>query len=58
MKIIAFPFAGGNSQSYNKLFHKNEKFTALCYPGRGGRIREKLLLEVDELVEDMLLRVI
>lgn len=57
MKIIAFPFAGGNSYSYKKLFNKNDGFIALDYPGRGRRYKEPLLLNVKDLVDDMFERV-
>ena len=56
MKIIAFPFAGGNSQSYSKLFQKNKLFVTLTYAGRGTRFREELISDADELIEDMFIQ--
>jgi surfactin synthase thioesterase subunit len=59
MKIIAFPFAGGNKTSFNSLFEHTEiDFVTINYPGRGSRVREPLLTEIDALVDDCLRQVL
>jgi surfactin synthase thioesterase subunit len=55
MKIIAFPFAGGNKFSYeflNKIIPPHINMTVLEYPGRGMRIREPLLDNLETILED------
>ncbi|WP_271730053.1 thioesterase II family protein [Aquimarina algiphila] len=58
MKVIAFPFAGGNMYSFNFLkdilFKKGIELKVLEYPGRGQRMRESLLYRIDHIVEDAL----
>jgi len=57
MKIIAFPFAGGNKYSYDflKPFLKkyNVDLKVFEYAGRGSRYREKLITSVDEIAKDL-----
>ncbi|WP_025742491.1 thioesterase II family protein [Aquimarina pacifica] len=57
MKVIAFPFAGGNENSFNflkkDLNKKGIKLEVIEYPGRGFRLEEKLLDSVDEIVKDV-----
>lgn len=53
MKIITFPYAGGNSHSFNFLNHKflqPDYLEVLEYPGRGQRGNESLLERVDDIV--------
>ena len=53
MKIIAFPFAGGNKTSFNSLFDTIDlDFITINYPGRGARVREPLLTDIDTLIDD------
>ncbi len=54
MKIIAFPFAGGNKYSFRHFFPKHLDVTVLEYPGRGTRIDEKLITNIDTLINDIL----
>ncbi len=56
MKIIAFPYAGGNKYSYNFLkpyLEKNIRFEVFEYAGRGNRISEKPLDSIDAIVDDL-----
>lgn len=57
MKIIAFPFAGGNMYSYDflKPFLKkyNVDLKVFEYAGRGSRYQEKLATSVDEIAKDL-----
>ena len=52
--VIAFPFAGGNKYSYNAIFGRDRNFLTLEYPGRGARSSEKLMTDVDTIVDDAL----
>lgn len=56
MKIIAFPFAGGNKYSFNFLKKYiapyNIELIVLEYPGRGVRMKESLLESIDAVLED------
>jgi len=55
--IISFPFAGGNKYSF-QIFSKNlSHFNIVEYPGRGMRINEKLVFDVDLLIDDLLHKV-
>ncbi|MFP3802494.1 thioesterase II family protein, partial [Paraburkholderia sp. SIMBA_027] len=58
MKIIALVFAGGNKYSFTKLSKGITDFVVLEYPGRGSRFNEKLITNIDTLVEDLLPKVI
>ncbi len=55
MKIIAFPFAGGDRYCFNFLNNSIPKpYELHTYelPGRGVRIKEKLLSDIHAIVED------
>lgn len=56
MKLVAFPFAGGNKYSYNflkeYLAFSNIDMQVIEYPGHGQRTSEGLLSSIDEIVED------
>ncbi|MGN6601364.1 MAG: thioesterase II family protein [Ginsengibacter sp.] len=57
MKIVLLPFAGGNRNSYNFLnSYIQTPFELIkCeYPGHGSRSCSKLLLDIDEMVDDQL----
>jgi external thioesterase TEII len=61
MKIIIFTFAGGNKYSFNflkkdALFDSN--MIVLEYPGRGNRISESLLDNIDQIVDDCFSRLV
>jgi external thioesterase TEII len=59
MKIIAFPFAGGNRYSFTFLkrwLPKDFDLVVLEYPGRGLRHKEPLLTDLVPLLEDAFLR--
>lgn len=61
MQLFCFPFAGGGAYSYRRLYPHWASFITphtLELPGRGGRGREPLLLEISGLVEDSLARVV
>lgn len=58
MKIIAFAFAGGSQYSFQKYSQNLPKFVVVEYPGRGNRINEQLIDDIDLLIEDLLPRVI
>jgi surfactin synthase thioesterase subunit len=55
-KILCFSYAGGSKYSFSameKAKPENVKLITYDYPGRGQRLNEKLVKEIDELVEDM-----
>ncbi len=57
-KLIVFPFAGGNSNSFKRLESllsdtMNVEFYCIEYPGRGRRMSEQLIDNLDELVDDL-----
>ncbi len=54
MKIIAFPFAGGNKYSFNGYFPTEFTVSVLEYPGRGLRTKESLIENLNVLVSDLL----
>jgi external thioesterase TEII len=58
MKIIAFTFAGGSRYSFQMFSKKISHFIVEEYPGRGLRVKEKLLTEIDMIIEDLLPKVI
>ncbi len=58
MKIIAFTFAGGNKYSFNSLFKKELNTTVLEYPGRGARMSEELLTNLDDVIADLYPKVV
>jgi external thioesterase TEII len=56
VNLICLPFAGGNKYSYRSLFSKKSKFfnpTVVEYPGRGSRVFEKLVSNIDIIVDDI-----
>ncbi len=56
--IIAFTFAGGSKYSYQKLSQKLPQFVVIEYPGRGLRIGEDLIDDIDLLVENLMPKVL
>jgi surfactin synthase thioesterase subunit len=60
INLICLPFAGGNKYSYREYELKASsliKVIPLEYPGRGRRIGEPLLGDMDLIVEDIFLQV-
>jgi len=60
-RIIAIPFAGGNKYSFNdieKHIAKKVEWITLELPGRGGRFKENLLTNVNDMAEDLLQKMI
>ncbi|TDW48167.1 surfactin synthase thioesterase subunit [Flavobacterium sp. 270] len=57
MKIIAFTFAGGNKHSFQIITKNIENFTVIEYPGRGFRMGEDLITDIDSLIEDLFQKV-
>ncbi|WP_062053004.1 thioesterase II family protein [Aquimarina longa] len=60
-KIIAFPFAGGNRYSFSSIekhVPKNIDWITLELPGRGNRFKENLLVKIDDMVDDLLDKII
>ncbi|MCR4032167.1 MULTISPECIES: thioesterase II family protein [Flavobacterium] len=56
-KIIALPFAGGNKYSFKSIekhIPRSLNWITVELPGRGGRFKENLLVNVDDLVNDLL----
>lgn len=56
LKIFCLPYAGGNKYSYRELSDaapSHFNFITLDYPGRVPRIKEPLMSEASELVEDL-----
>jgi len=62
MKIIAFPFAGGNIYSFrfleNELLAKGISIEVIEYPGRGNRIVEPLSENIDAILKEIMPQVI
>lgn len=56
LNVFCLPFAGGNKYSY-RLYKENASsflnIIAIDYPGRGARIAEPLLEDIDTLVNDV-----
>jgi surfactin synthase thioesterase subunit len=55
--LLALPFAGGNSYSYNflkALLPGNIHLETLEYPGRGKRSKTELVNQMDILIDDLL----
>lgn len=57
MKIICFPFAGGNKYSFQKFSNQNNDLIMIEYPGRGMRIKEELMYNIDLLILDLIPKV-
>ena len=56
LKIFCLPYAGGNKYSYRELSDvapSHFEFITLDYPGRVPRIKEPLISDASELVEDL-----
>lgn len=56
MKLFCIPFSGGNAYSYtdfNKYLPKEIELINLELPGRGKRITEDLLTNIDAMTEDL-----
>jgi surfactin synthase thioesterase subunit len=56
INLFCLPFAGGNKYSYQKYTEKAPSFLNLIpleYPGRGARMKESLISEIEPLVDDM-----
>lgn len=54
--LFCLPFAGGNKYSYREFIEKAPLFLkphSLEYPGRGSRIKEPLISDINVLVEDL-----
>ncbi|WP_209405585.1 thioesterase II family protein [Pseudozobellia sp. WGM2] len=61
MKIIAFPYAGGNKYSYDFLkpyLKKKMVLEVFENPGRGKRVLEKSLDSIGAIIDDLSIRVI
>ena len=56
MNLFCFPFAGGNKYSYNHFLPfaaKKIKIIPLELPGRGARMREPFITNMNEMVSDL-----
>lgn len=56
MKLFCIPFSGGNAYSYSefkKYLPEKIEFINLELPGRGKRIAENLLTNIDDMTEDL-----
>ena len=61
INLFCFPFAGGNKYSYRELEKSANRFfdmITLEYPGRGSRITENLITDIDVLVDDLFQQII
>lgn len=56
-KIIIFPFAGGNTYSFKNYFPLNNNVCTIEYTGRGLRIEENLIENINTLISDLLPKV-
>lgn len=59
IKMVVIPYAGGSSQSFsnwNTTIGKDMEINFLDYPGHGRRIKEKLISDFSELIEDMVVQ--
>lgn len=57
MKIIAFSFAGGSKYSYQQFTKNIPGFVVIECPGRGTRINENLIDNIDLLIDDLIKKV-
>ncbi|MBA0882490.1 thioesterase II family protein [Flavobacterium undicola] len=57
MKIIFFSFAGGSKYSFQKLTNKTNDIIVIENPGRGLRMNENLIIDIELLIEDLLEKV-
>ena len=56
LKVICLPYAGGNRYSYNKIrvyFKESIELIILELPGRGKRISEPLMHNLDTIIRDL-----
>ncbi len=56
LNLYCLPFAGGNKYSYREFVDKAPSFlkiTTLEYPGRGSKIREPLLPDINSLIDNL-----
>lgn len=56
INLYCLPFAGGNKYSYREFVEKAPSFLniiTLEYPGRGARIKEPLLADINSLVDNL-----
>ncbi len=56
INLYCLPFAGGNKYSYREFVEKTPSFLniiTLEYPGRGARIKEPLLADINSLVDNL-----
>ena len=57
LRIICFPYAGGNSSTYTpwiKLLPENIELIAVQPPGRSSRMGEPAFTDMDQLIEELL----
>lgn len=54
IKIVAFPFAGGNKYSFNPIKNKitQNRFEVFEYSGRGTRVSDNLRYNIDDIVDE------
>nr|WP_315254464.1 thioesterase domain-containing protein [uncultured Flavobacterium sp.] len=57
MKLLGFSFAGGSKYSFQKFTNQASDFIMIDYPGRGLRMHENLIFDIEILVEDLLQKV-
>ncbi len=56
MKLICFPYAGGNKHSYNNLkpyIDSEIEFIAMELPGRGAKFSENLVANLEDLANEL-----
>jgi surfactin synthase thioesterase subunit len=56
IRVICLPFAGGSKYSYRPYNEKAPSFLEIItleYPGRGTRLKEPLISDIEELVNDL-----
>ncbi|MBB6131822.1 thioesterase II family protein [Mucilaginibacter lappiensis] len=61
INLICFPYAGGSKYSYlslESIAPPNIKFIPIEPPGRGDRLMEPLLLDINSMVEDLFNQII
>lgn len=61
IRLYCLPFAGGNILSYRKLLSylaPHVVFTPLELPGRGKRLKEALLTNIDDMIDDFLQQIV
>src|SRR5438105_3691105 len=56
IQLFCLQFAGGNKYSYNEYIKRAPSFLNIIpleYPGRGARIKEPLISDMDALINDL-----